>query len=603
MIYQNLSRLVKLKDHFYGNFSFLFKLKAINKKQILSAFFLCSTVIVFEALGISILVPLLTYVNVEGDLEKFRESSLLSLYLYNILTYLNISINVFMLSTIALVFIFFRQLLNYFYQVLMSQISENIHKVINIKMFNSIMRSSQSFITDLNPGKFINATDIEPGMVALMVKSFFTFYTNILTMITYSLILLFTSFIPTIIGLCFLLTLLFFTGGRLAIFTKKVSEKNVSLRALYRDLITERFLGWKTVKIFNTLEKETIKLNRVREDILYNTVSITKVSGRTQLFFVIVAFSSILIAINIFIEFLGFDSTKILIFGVAFMRLTPTFKVFQLNLNRLIELLPSYIFCENILKNANKSSISDKGNVILSNLKNEIKLKNIYFKYLDETKYILSNLSFKIKIGKINALIGPSGSGKSTIVDLLSKIIIPNKGKILFDDLDSHNISEESLRSLISYIPQEPFLFKESILNNIKYGAPKNISNEKIWKSLYLVNMDKYIKSLPNGINTNIGLLGNTLSGGQRQRLILARAILKGSSLLILDEATSAIDTKTDNVIQKSLQKIKSNNKNITIIFISHRLTSLLFADRIIDINKGKLNFEGSYQEYLNKKK
>ena len=159
------------------------------------------------------------------------------------------------------------------------------------------------------------------------------------------------------------------------------------------------------------------------------------------------------------------------------------------------------------------------------------------------------------------------------------------------------------MRSLISYIPQEPFLFKESILNNIKYGAPKNISKEKVWQSLNLVNMAKYIKSLPNGINTNIGLLGNTLSGGQRQRLILARAILKGSSLLILDEATSAIDTKTDNVIQKSLQKIKNKNKNITIIFISHRLSSLPFADRIIDINKGKVNFEGSYQEYLNKKK
>ena len=128
-------------------------------------------------------------------------------------------------------------------------------------------------------------------------------------------------------------------------------------------------------------------------------------------------------------------------------------------------------------------------------------------------------MSFKIKIGKINALIGPSGSGKSTIVDLLSKIITPNKGKIFFDGLDSHKVSEESLRSLISYIPQEPFLFKESILNNIKYGAPKNISKEKIWQSLYLVNMEKYIKSLPNGINTNIGLLGNTLSGGQRQRL------------------------------------------------------------------------------------
>ena len=144
---------------------------------------------------------------------------------------------------------------------------------------------------------------------------------------------------------------------------------------------------------------------------------------------------------------------------------------------------------------------------------------------------------------------------------------------------------------MIAYIPQDPFLFQDSIIDNIKYGS-KNVKDSEVWKALSLVKLDQFIKKLPDSINTKIGLLGKTLSGGQRQRLILARAILKKSEVLILDEATSEVDEKTENLIQKSLKLIKNRNKKITIIFISHRLSSLMKAEHVIELSNG-IKYEG----------
>ena len=178
---ENLRKLFKLREYAYGHISFLIILKAFKRKKIYLAFGCATLALIFEGLGVSILVPLLSYIHVDGDIEKFKESSKLSLYVYKSISFFGLNINLIILSIISALFIFLRQLLNYYNQVLVQKISSGVHKQVNIKMFSSLMSSSQKFITDLNTGKFINATDIEPGMMAMAMKAYFTFYTNVLT--------------------------------------------------------------------------------------------------------------------------------------------------------------------------------------------------------------------------------------------------------------------------------------------------------------------------------------------------------------------------------------------------------------------------------------
>lgn len=597
---ENLKKIFKLKNYIFGHINFLIKFRAINKKEVYFTLTLASAALFFEALGVSILVPLLSFIQVNGDIQEFKASSLLSLYLHNFLDFFRIKVSMATLSYLAVIFIILRQLVNYFHLLLVQKITAKIHKQLNIEIFSSLMQSSQKFMNELNPGRFINATDIEPANISIAMRSYFTCFSNIATLIIYAIILVFTAFIPTVLGILVLVVIVFFTGSKYAIKSKRLSETLINLRAKYREFITERFLGWKTIKTFDTLDLEKNKLLEVQNGIYDHTVKMAKVAGLAQFFFVSIATLVILLVLNILVTHFNLSATSILIFGIAFMRLTPTFKVFQHNIGRLVELLPSYVFCENLYQNSKKLSIINKGKKTKLNLKNVIRFDNVFFKYNNNQKHILNGINLVFKIGKINSILGPSGSGKSTIVNLLSKIIIPNKGKILLDGIDLNNLHETYFRKLISYIPQEPFLFKETIIYNITYGS-NSISLKKIWEALKLVKMDKFIKSLPDQLNTKVDLLGYSLSGGQRQRIILARTILRKSKILVLDEATSAVDTETDDLIQRSLRSI-NREKKITIIFISHRVPSILFADRVITLKNGKVIYEGNPSKYNIKK-
>jgi ATP-binding cassette subfamily C protein CydD len=226
-----------------------------------------------------------------------------------------------------------------------------------------------------------------------------------------------------------------------------------------------------------------------------------------------------------------------------------------------------------------------------------ITFENVTFKYDETAPNAIENINFKLKKGKFTALVGHSGSGKSTIVNLLLKFITPTSGQILLDGEDFSAISTENWRKNISIIPQKPYIFHASFKDNIDIG--RIYKPEQIIEAARSAFIHDFIESLPNGYDTIVGEQGTKLSGGQIQRIALARAFLRDSEILILDEPTSNLDPHAENMIFEALQNL---TKNKTVLAIAHRLKTIQTADNIIVLNQGKIEESGIHSELIEKK-
>ena len=241
---------------------------------------------------------------------------------------------------------------------------------------------------------------------------------------------------------------------------------------------------------------------------------------------------------------------------------------------------------------------------ILSNKKEKIDLlgkiefKNVSFRYPDTNIHGMKDISFKINPGESLGIIGSTGSGKSTISNSIMRLFDIDKGKILFDDTDIKNLDIQHFRRQIGYVPQDVFLFSDTITNNILFGSEnKNYGNVK--DAAVNADLMRNINSFPEKFETKIGERGITLSGGQKQRISIARAIIKEPKILILDDCLSAVDTKTENIILENLKKIMLNK---TSIIISHRISSVKLAKKIIVIDDGKIIETGNHKNLIDKK-
>ena len=284
-------------------------------------------------------------------------------------------------------------------------------------------------------------------------------------------------------------------------------------------------------------------------------------------------------------------TTFIVYMGLAYNILTPAKGISKANYgiqkgnaaaDRILEILSIEDHFENT-----------KDSVTLNNFKKGIVFDKVFFSY--ENKTVINNFSLIIKKGEMVALIGPSGSGKTTLTHLLNRFYDIDRGILEIDGIPINKIDKKSLYKQIGLVTQESILFNDTVFNNLLIGNPK-ASREDIINACKAAYANKFIEELPEGYETNIGDLGNKLSGGQKQRITIARALLKDPQLLILDEATSSLDTESEQQVQYALDKLMLNR---TSLVIAHRLSTIKKADRILLIDDGQILARGTHKQLL----
>lgn len=420
---------------------------------------------------------------------------------------------------------------------------------------------------------------------------------SIIVLLFSIVIMLYLSFTLTImlflmLPIIYIVTLLF--QKNILKFQRKVRDYNSKIIRSY----TESLSYIKTIKALGIEEKkkkEFVVFNNKYRKYNLKSILISAIFVPTVMFIASIGvgfafnFSSISVMKNIMTygAFLSFLTYSFQIFE-PFKMLAQIFtdlKSAQASAERVFQIL----YEDDEIIEQKETDLNFDGN---------IRFENVSFHYFDDDKLVLKDFNFEIKNGQSVAFIGSTGSGKSTIVNLICKFYDPTSGDIFLDGINYKNIDKTCLYNNLGYVLQQPQLFSISIKENIKFGN-ENATDEEIMEICNLLGIDEFISKLPDGIDTVIGESGYNISSGQKQLISFARALIKNPKLLILDEATSSIDTETEKFIQNKMKDILSGK---TSIIVAHRLSTIKHCDKIVLIEKGNILEQGTHTELLDKK-
>lgn len=364
------------------------------------------------------------------------------------------------------------------------------------------------------------------------------------------------------------------------------------------EITQESFAGIRVIKSFVQEDLVSEKFYQVNEDSLRKNLDLVKVSGSFRPLLQFVFSISLLITIyyggkqvivgNISLgNFIAFNSFLALLSW-------PTRALGQI-INVLQRGAASMDRLNLILDE--KSEILELNDAIdLNEIHGEIQFRNVSFKYPNSNYNALTDINFTVEKGKTLAIVGKTGSGKTTIVNLLLRLYDISQGEILIDDMDVKNLSLKTLRENIGYVPQDNFLFSQSLKDNIAFAFDEKVPDEKIYSAAKIAEVYDNIMKFPKKFDTILGERGVTLSGGQKQRTSIARAIIKEPPILILDDSLSAVDTETE---EKILNNLKDSTKDITTIIISHRISTIQSAHKILFLDNGQIKERGTHEELL----
>jgi len=487
----------------------------------------------------------------------------------------------------------------YFAKATMISVGEEIKKKLQFDMINTLIKTDTQIIDKKHSGKFIsNLTYDVTHITNLLSNAILTLFKDSLTLIGLLTVMFLQNWKLALISIVMIplasisaKTL----GKRIGKVTTEAQEKSGHLTTY----LVELFKNHKLIKIF---QKENLEVNKADEYL----AELKDKNKKIQTVFVRLSpimetLTGIMIAVLIFYSgklmakgevdinnFFSFLAAMMLAYQPV-RSLSTLNMIINSGLSAASRILP-VIDQKNKIKNSESAKpleIKDAG----------INFNNVNFSYEENEGPTLKSINLKFEGGKMTSLVGHSGSGKSTILNLIPRFYDAKSGDIIIDDQSIYGSTIESLRSEISMVSQETTLFDDTIKNNIKYGR-QEATDEEVFKVAKLSYCDEFINSLPNKFDTLIGENGVRLSGGEKQRLSIARAMMKQSSIILLDEATSSLDSETESKIQDAL-KILTKNK--TTIVIAHRLSTILSSNNIYVIDKGKIIDNGNHETLIEK--
>ena len=485
----------------------------------------------------------------------------------------------------------------YVAKVLMIGVAEEVKKDLQCDMLANLISADTKLIDRQHTGKFIsNLTNDVTHITSLLSIAILNLFKDTLTLTGLLFVMFFQNWKLSLIAIV-MIPLATFAARTLGKRIGKVAHEQMLKAGILNTFLIELFKNHKLIKIFQQEKFENIRAEKFINDAKEKSKKISTIFVRSSP--IMETLTGIMIAILIFYSgklvlkneidinnFFSFLAAMMLAYQPVRALATLNITISQ-GLTAANRLLPIIDEKSELIENP------DDGNLSVTH--GNIEFKNVSFKYNDEINNVLKSINLKMSGGKMTSVVGHSGAGKSTILNLIPRFYDSTSGDINIDNQSIYKNTINSLRKNISLVSQDTTLFDDTIKNNIAYANP-NANQKEIEEAAKHSFASEFIEKLPNKYETIIGENGTRLSGGEKQRLSIARAMLKKSQIILLDEATSSLDAETENKIQEAINLL---TKNRTTIVIAHRLSTILNSDKIFVIDSGKVVGEGTHEELL----
>lgn len=541
----------------------------------------------FESIQLSMLVPLTDRI---FNKRLIQPPNQLPEFLANLVNRLNAADpkDLFaMLPVVVFILFLIKHVVTYFYQILMNDVSQRVMRDVRYRVYETIQNLSLDYFGEKRTGELISRITHDIPIIENAVSYGVTDLFRQSFMIIFYVAIAFTIHIKAALIAFFVFPFIGFPIANIGKKLRKLSRMSQERMADINTILLETISGIRVVKAFCTEKQELDRFKAINQD--YYKLKMKSI--RRTLF------------INPITELVGvIGGILVMIWlGRQVMKDTMSFGIFALFFGSIMSIISPMKKLANVNAMTQQAlaanqriydildqlpSVKEKpGARELPSIRKKIELQAITFQYDHESGDVLNDINLEIEVGQLVAIVGPTGTGKSTLVNLIPRFYDPTQGVIRIDGVDLKEVTFKSLRQQIGIVAQETFLFNDTVRANIAYGHPK-ATQEEIESAARKAYAHQFIADMPQGYDTIIGDRGFRLSGGEKQRIAIARAILKNPPMLILDEATSQLDSESEKYVQDALDHLMEGR---TVVAIAHRLSTIKKADKIVVIDQGRI--------------